>query len=57
MNAGVGLAGMQERVRDLGGQFAIQPCEPGIQIAATIPLSKGTLDTAASAGDGPQVGK
>jgi signal transduction histidine kinase len=56
-NAGVGLAGMQERVHDLGGQFAIQPCEPGIQIAATIPLSKGTLDTAASEGDGSQVGK
>ena len=48
-NSGVGLAGMRERMRDLGGQLGIQPCEPGILISATIPLSQRTEKSDASA--------
>jgi signal transduction histidine kinase len=50
-NAGVGLAGMRERMRDLGGQLNIQSCEPGVQISATIPLSKSAQDSTALAAD------
>jgi signal transduction histidine kinase len=38
MNSGVGLAGMRERVRELGGQLTIQACEPGTMIVVTMPL-------------------
>jgi signal transduction histidine kinase len=37
-NAGVGLAGMRERIRELGGQFSIQGCTPGTLISVTLPL-------------------
>jgi two-component system NarL family sensor kinase len=50
-NSGVGLAGMRERLRDLGGQLAIQACEPGVLVSATIPLAKNTQDTVATAAD------
>jgi signal transduction histidine kinase len=39
-NSGVGLAGMRERVRELGGQFTVQICEPGTLIYVTMPLSE-----------------
>jgi signal transduction histidine kinase len=39
-NSGVGLAGMRERMRELGGQLTIQPCAPGTQIFVSIPLSE-----------------
>jgi signal transduction histidine kinase len=39
-NSGVGLAGMRERIRELGGQLTIQPCAPGTLISVTMPLSK-----------------
>jgi signal transduction histidine kinase len=45
MNSGVGLAGMRERMRDLGGQLSIQSRAPGIMISANIPL----LETAENA--------
>ncbi|MGB7331944.1 MAG: CHASE3 domain-containing protein [Terriglobales bacterium] len=48
-NSGVGLAGMRERVRDLGGQLGIHPGAPGILISATIPLSKSIEKHAAAA--------
>jgi PAS domain S-box-containing protein len=35
---GVGLAGMRERVRELGGTFAISSAIPGTTITATIPV-------------------
>jgi signal transduction histidine kinase len=38
-NPGVGLAGMRERARELGGQITIQICNPGTLITATMPLS------------------
>ena len=37
-NSGVGLAGMRERVRELGGQFSIQRCSPGTLISVTLPV-------------------
>jgi signal transduction histidine kinase len=37
-NSGVGLAGMRERVRELGGQFTIQRCSPGTLISVTLPV-------------------
>jgi len=36
---GVGLAGMRERVRQLGGDLAIVPANPGTWIKATFPLN------------------
>ena len=39
-NSGVGLAGMRERMRDLGGQLNIQPCKPGTLISVTMPLTE-----------------
>ena len=38
--AGVGLSGMRERVRQLGGRFEIRSGGKGTVIAATLPLSK-----------------
>jgi PAS domain S-box-containing protein len=35
--SGVGLAGMRERVRELGGQFEIQANDPGTLIRVTLP--------------------
>jgi signal transduction histidine kinase len=35
---GVGLAGMRERVRELGGSFALQSASPGATITVTIPV-------------------
>jgi signal transduction histidine kinase len=35
---GVGLAGMRERVRELGGQLQIQPRSPGSSISVTLPF-------------------
>jgi len=50
-NSGVGLAGMRERMRDLGGQLGVQTCSPGVVISATIPLAKTVGKPAASAAD------
>jgi signal transduction histidine kinase len=46
-NSGVGLAGMRERVRELGGQLIIQACEPGTMIVVTMPLSEWAEQTTA----------
>ncbi len=48
-NSGVGLAGMRERIRELGGQIDIQGCRPGTMITVTMPLHEGADETAASA--------
>lgn len=50
-NTGVGLAGMRERMRELGGQLSIQPCSPGTLIAVTMPVSEMTKETPATAAD------
>ena len=50
-NSGVGLAGMRERIRDLGGQLRIQPCQPGTLISVTMPLTERAEEMGASAAD------
>lgn len=42
---GVGLAGMRERVRDLGGSLTISSASPGTTITVAIPLLQGTAQT------------
>jgi two-component system, NarL family, sensor kinase len=37
-NSGVGLAGMRERIRELGGQFSVQRSFPGTLISVSVPL-------------------
>jgi signal transduction histidine kinase len=39
-NFGVGLAGMRERLRELGGQLDIQSKAPGTVISVTLPLTQ-----------------
>jgi signal transduction histidine kinase len=40
ISLGVGLAGMRERVRELGGQLEIQAKAPGSSISATLPFEQ-----------------
>jgi signal transduction histidine kinase len=37
---GVGLAGMRERVRELGGTFVIRSCDPGTLVSVSLPYSE-----------------
>jgi signal transduction histidine kinase len=39
-NSGVGLAGMRERVHELGGRLSIERCTPGTLISATLPFAE-----------------
>jgi signal transduction histidine kinase len=48
-NSGVGLAGMRERMRELGGQLVIRPCVPGTSISVTLPLFDEAPKTSAAA--------
>jgi signal transduction histidine kinase len=50
-NFGVGLAGMRERLRELGGQLDIQFKAPGTLISATMPLPEVSRITSTSAAD------
>jgi signal transduction histidine kinase len=50
-NSGVGLAGMRERMRELGGHLSIQPCTPGTLVSVTIPLPERAHDANISAAD------
>ena len=45
---GVGLRGMSERVRQLGGDLELSPSEPGFTVTASVPLPKTDADAAAS---------
>jgi len=37
---GVGIAGMRERVRQLGGAFKIESSAQGTKVSATVPLDE-----------------
>jgi signal transduction histidine kinase len=50
-NSGVGLAGMRERIRELGGQIRIQPCSPGTLISVAMPLSTTSTRAEVTAAD------
>jgi signal transduction histidine kinase len=39
-NAGVGIGGMHERTRELGGQLHVERCKPGTLVSVTIPLPR-----------------
>jgi signal transduction histidine kinase len=47
MRSGVGLAGMRERIRELGGQLSIQASAPGTLISVTMPIPESVYETAA----------
>ena len=38
-NGGVGLAGMRERINDLGGQFEIASSKDGTIVFVSVPLA------------------
>lgn len=50
-DSGVGLAGMRERVRELGGELSVQRCTPGTMISVTVPILKKSGETRAPAAD------
>jgi len=47
---GVGITGMRERVRQLGGTLEIEPANPGTLVRATFPIMGGTNGNAESVG-------
>jgi signal transduction histidine kinase len=49
--SGVGLAGMRERIRDLGGHLIIQPCTPGTLISVTLPITQQEQDARVALAD------
>jgi len=48
--AGVGLAGMRERVRELGGSFDVTSNGAGTSLSVTVPMRR---EFARAAGDSP----
>ncbi|MGB0046665.1 MAG: sensor histidine kinase, partial [Terriglobales bacterium] len=40
INSGVGLAGIRERIHELGGQLRIERCAPGTLIVVAMPLTE-----------------
>jgi signal transduction histidine kinase len=50
-SGGVGLAGMRERIRELGGRLRIEPVAPGTSISVTLPLAGKGDSTVARAAD------
>jgi signal transduction histidine kinase len=43
-NVGVGLAGMRERVKELGGSFEIQSGQTGTRLKAMVPVARAELE-------------
>jgi signal transduction histidine kinase len=50
-NAGIGLAGMRERMRELGGQLEVESSASGTMISVTIPLERSAQPSSVSAAD------
>lgn len=48
--AGVGIAGMRERVRELGGRLHIQSGNSGTTVSVTLPIAKGSVVNRSSLG-------
>jgi PAS domain S-box-containing protein len=46
IRAGVGIQGMRERIRQLGGQFDIQSGPGGTVVSATLPAGRNAIETA-----------
>jgi signal transduction histidine kinase len=51
LGIGVGLAGMRERVRELGGRFDVQSSPVGTSISVSLPLTAYESASGASAAD------
>jgi len=49
-SVGVGIAGMRERVRELGGQLKIQSNKTGTSVSVALPISKAPVSSEASIG-------
>jgi len=49
-NAGVGIAGMRERVRKMGGRLDIQSGKNGTTVSAILPIAKGSATERSSMG-------
>ncbi|MFZ0283867.1 MAG: sensor histidine kinase [Terriglobales bacterium] len=50
VNSGVGIAGMRERVRELGGNFEIQSDQTGTIVSVALPMPKVSVSTPAGVG-------
>ena len=50
-NSGVGLAGMRERMRELGGQLDIQSTATGSLVSVSLPLREKTNPILVAAAD------
>src|SRR5208282_1080911 len=46
-NSGVGLAGMRERIHELGGELRIERCAPGTSVEVAMPLRETAEQTSA----------
>lgn len=44
-NSGVGIAGMRERVREIGGRLEIQSDEHGTNVGVTLPISRSAAES------------
>ena len=53
---GVGLAGMQERISELGGRLEISAANPGTVVTVSMPVSK-REDTLASSAQAAESGR
>jgi signal transduction histidine kinase len=44
-SVGIGIAGMRQRIKELGGQIRLENIRPGCAVEVTIPMSRETLTT------------